>query len=268
MQVQAVLKKAAGLDIQMILPLHGPVWRKDIAWFIDKYQKWSTYEPETDDTIIVYGSLYGHTASAAMALASKLRDKTGKNIKVYDVSGVDVSYLIGEVWRCSKIVLMCPTYNNGIYPPMESFLADMKQAGDNGWNLITEKYARMEESTAPDHYAQIADKLPDKDDKTKAIVEEIVKIQVGFMEDFAEDYPKVAGTARKIHTYEDTPFDTSYETYLRGELLTYSPKTLELYGRYVVDHVNKENNIAKEIMTNTALLYGYRSLEDLESKLD
>ncbi|MBP5414534.1 MAG: DUF4125 family protein, partial [Lachnospiraceae bacterium] len=90
----------------------------------------------------------------------------------------------------------------------------------------------------------------------------------GFMEDFAEDYPKVTGTARKIHTYEDTPFDTSYETYLRGELLTYSPKTLELYGRYVVDHVNKENNIAKEIMTNTALLYGYRSLEDLESKLD
>ena len=151
---------------------------------------------------------------------------------------------------------------------LESFLADMKQAGENGWNLITEKYARMEESTAYDHYVQIADKLPKKDDKTKAIVEEIVKIQVGFMEDFAEDYPKVAGTARKIHTYEDTPYDTSYETYLRGELLTYSPKTLELYGRYVVDHVNKENNIAKEIMTNTALLYGYKSLEDLESKLD
>ena len=151
---------------------------------------------------------------------------------------------------------------------LESFLADMKQADENGWNLITEKYARMEESTAYDHYVQIADKLPKKDDKTKAIVEEIVKIQVGFMEDFAEDYPKVAGTARKIHTYEDTPYDTSYETYLRGELLTYSPKTLELYGRYVVDHVNKENNIAKEIMTNTALLYGYKSLEDLESKLD
>ena len=125
MQVQAVLKKAAGLDIKMLLSLHGPVWRKDISWLIDKYQKWSTYEPETDDIMLVYGSLYGHTATAALALASLLRDKTGKNIKVYDVSGMDVSYLIGEVWRCKKIVLMCPTYNNGIYPPMESFLSDM-----------------------------------------------------------------------------------------------------------------------------------------------
>ena len=162
MQVQAVLKKAAGLDIQMLFPLHGPVWRKDIAWFIDKYQKWSTYEPETDDIIVVYGSLYGHTASAAMALASLLRDKSGKNIKVYDVSGVDVSYLIGEVWRCKKIVLMCPTYNNGIYPPMESFLTDMAALsvsnrtfalGQNGtWapvtvKLMTEKLQNLKNVT-------------------------------------------------------------------------------------------------------------------------
>ncbi len=129
MQVQAVLKKAAGLDIQMILPLHGPVWRKDISWFLDKYQKWSTYEPETDDIFVAYGSLYGHTASAAEAVAAGLREKTGKNVKVYDVSGTDVSYLIGEVWRCSKAVLICPTYNNGIYPPMESFLTDMAALG-------------------------------------------------------------------------------------------------------------------------------------------
>ena len=151
---------------------------------------------------------------------------------------------------------------------LESFLADMKEAAANSWNLITEKYARMEESTAPEKYAQIADKLPPRDDQTKAIVEEIVKIQVGFMEEFAEDYPKVAGTARKIHTYEDTPYETSYETYLRGELLTYSPQTLRLYGDYVVEHVRNEKNLAAEIMTNTAMLYGYKSLEDLESKLD
>ena len=132
MQVQAVLKKAAGLEIKALLPLHGPVWRKDISWFIDKYQKWSTYEPETEDTVVVYGSLYGHTASAAQVLASLLREKTNSNIKVYDVSGVDVSYLIGEVWRCKKIVLMCPTYNNGIYPPMENFLSDMAALGVNG----------------------------------------------------------------------------------------------------------------------------------------
>ncbi len=132
MQVQAVLKKAAGLEIKALLPLHGPVWRKDISKFIDKYQKWSTYVPETEDTVVVYGSLYGHTASAAQALASLLREKTNSNIKVYDVSGIDVSYLIGEVWRCKKIVLMCPTYNNGIYPPMESFLSDMAALGVTG----------------------------------------------------------------------------------------------------------------------------------------
>ena len=129
MQVQAVLKKAQGLDIQMLLPLHGPVWRKDLDVLLSKYQKWSTYESEEDSVIVIYGSLYGHTASAAEAVASQLRDKGAKGVKVYDVSGTDVSYLISEVWRCRKIVLMCPTYNNGVYPPMENFIADMAALG-------------------------------------------------------------------------------------------------------------------------------------------
>ena len=124
-QVQAALKKAAGLDIQMILPLHGPVWRKDLNVILEKYQKWSTYQSESDGVIVVYGSLYGHTASAAEKVASSLRDKGVLDVKVYDVSGTDVSYLIGEVWRAKKIVLMCPTYNGGIYPPMEGFINDM-----------------------------------------------------------------------------------------------------------------------------------------------
>lgn len=128
-QVQAVLKKAAGLDIQMILPLHGPVWRKDLNVILEKYQKWSTYQSESDGVIVVYGSLYGHTASAAEKVASSLRDKGALDVKVYDVSGTDVSYLIGEVWRAKKIVLMCPTYNGGIYPPMEGFINDMIALG-------------------------------------------------------------------------------------------------------------------------------------------
>lgn len=123
-QVQAVLKKAAGLDIKMLLPLHGPLWRTDIPWFLDKYNKWSTYEPEDDETIVIYGSLYGHTESAAVTFAGLLAERTGEEVKVYDVSGTHVSNLIGEVWRASKIVLFCPTYNNGIYPPMEAFLND------------------------------------------------------------------------------------------------------------------------------------------------
>ena len=128
-QVQAALKKAAGLDIQMILPLHGPVWRKDLNVILEKYQKWSTYESESDGVIVVYGSLYGHTASAAEKVASSLRDKGALDVKVYDVSGTDVSYLIGEVWRAKKIVLLCPTYNGGIYPPMEGFINDMIALG-------------------------------------------------------------------------------------------------------------------------------------------
>jgi flavorubredoxin len=128
-QVQVALKKAAGLDIQMILPLHGPVWRKDLNVILEKYQKWSTYQSESDGVIVVYGSLYGHTAFAAEKVASSLRDKGALDVKVYDVSGTDVSYLIGEVWRAKKIVLMCPTYNGGIYPPMEAFINDMIALG-------------------------------------------------------------------------------------------------------------------------------------------
>ena len=101
-------------------------------------------------------------------------------------------------------------------------------------------------------------------EKIKAIVEEIVKIQVGFMEELAEDYPNVAKNARSIHTYEDNPYNTSYETYLRGELLTYSEKTLALYGKYVVDYAQREKNLAKEIMNNTAILYGFKSIDELE----
>ncbi|MCI2049007.1 MAG: FprA family A-type flavoprotein [Lachnospiraceae bacterium] len=124
-QVQCVLKKAAKLDIAVLCPLHGPVWRKDLGRILDLYEKWSTYVPESDDTLIVYGTLYGHTASAAEAAAAQIRAKSGKKVAVYDVSETDVSYLISEVWRCGKIVLFCPTYNMGIYPKMESFLCDM-----------------------------------------------------------------------------------------------------------------------------------------------
>ena len=125
-QVQAVLKKADALDIRAILPLHGPVWRKDIALFIDRYRQWSTCTPESDDIVLIYGSLYGHTASAADAAAVMLREKTGKNVCVYDVSKTDVSDLVGEIWRVGRIVLFCPTYNNGIYPPVRALVDDLQ----------------------------------------------------------------------------------------------------------------------------------------------
>ena len=126
-QVQAVLKKAAKIDIKFICPLHGPVWRGEhIAWFIDKYQKWSKYEPEDDGIVVIYGSLYGHTASAAEAFAAKLRAKSGKDVKVYDISKTHSSNIIGEIWRVGKIVIFSPTYNNGIYLPVANLVHDME----------------------------------------------------------------------------------------------------------------------------------------------
>lgn len=150
---------------------------------------------------------------------------------------------------------------------LESFIADFTAANNSGWNLITEKYGRMEETTAPEEYEKIKDQLPPLSDDKKQIIEAIVAIQVKMMEEFAEQYPKASCEARSIHTSEDTSVNTSYETYLRGELSTYSDTTLMLYGRFVAEYAAKGKNIARETIANSAILYGYASLEDMESKL-
>ena len=124
--VEDVLKKAATLDIKMICPLHGPVWRTDIPWFIDKYVHWATYEPEEEGVMIAYASMYGHTEYAAQALASALCERGMTNVSVYDVSNTDVSQLISETFRLSHLVLASVTYNLGIYPIMKNFLADLE----------------------------------------------------------------------------------------------------------------------------------------------
>lgn len=124
--VQTVLKKAAGLEISMICPLHGPVWREDLGYILDKYNTWSSYEPEDQAVMIAYASMYGNTENLANVLAAKLADAGIRNISVYDVSNAHVSQLISETFRCSHIVLAAPTYNGGIYPVMESYLNDMK----------------------------------------------------------------------------------------------------------------------------------------------
>ncbi|MBR6904404.1 MAG: FprA family A-type flavoprotein [Bacteroidales bacterium] len=125
-QVQNLLKKAATLDIAMICPLHGPIWRQDFGKFIEKYDKWSRYEPEDKEVVVIYGSMYGHTESVATVLAGLLADKGCRNVRMYDVSATHVSYLVSESFRCSHIVLVAPTYNGGLYPPMENYLLDIK----------------------------------------------------------------------------------------------------------------------------------------------
>ena len=124
--VQALLKKASTLDIHYICPLHGPVWRNDFGYLLDKYDKWSRYEPETCGVRSAYASLYGNTESAAQVLAAKLAEKGMTNIALYDVSNTHVSYLISETFKYSHIVLASVTYNLGIYPVMHDYLMHMK----------------------------------------------------------------------------------------------------------------------------------------------
>lgn len=124
-QTSALLKKASKLDIKYICPLHGPVWRKDIDWFIDKNAHWASYTPEEKGVLIVYGSMYGHTENAAEILASKLHEKGVHNVVMYDVSKTHVSYLISEAFRFSHMALLSVTYNLNLYPPMNEFVEDM-----------------------------------------------------------------------------------------------------------------------------------------------
>lgn len=153
--VQALLKKASGLEIAVICPLHGPIWRENLGYILEKYQKWSTYEAEDQAVVILYATMYGNTASAADALAGRLAAKGVEKIAVYDVSNTHVSELISEIFRASHVVFAAPTYNGGIYPVMENLLADMKALA-----VQNKTVALMENGTwAPTTAKQMREKL-------------------------------------------------------------------------------------------------------------
>ena len=189
--VQALLKKAAGLDIAVICPLHGPVWRENLGYILEKYQKWSTYESEDQAVVIMYASMYGNTASAADALAGRLAAKGVKKIAVYDVSNTHVSELISEIFRASHLVFAAPTYNAGIYPVMENLLSDMKALAvqkktvalmENGtWAAMTAKQMREKLSELKDMtilHAQVTVKssmAADQADELEAFADAIVE---------------------------------------------------------------------------------------------
>ena len=149
-------------------------------------------------------------------------------------------------------------------PLLESYWQDLQEGKAQGRNLVMEKYAYMMESTAPKEYEAIATGLPKISEEKQAMVEQIVAIQVGWREEFAEKYPHLSGQARIIHTSEETLSDISFETYLRGELKTYSMQTLVLYGRRIVAFVQEQKNMTEEIMRYTTAFYGYKTLEDAE----
>lgn len=146
------------------------------------------------------------------------------------------------------------------------YLYDFHREFYRGHNLIEEKYGRMMESTAPEKYEEIKSHFPELTEEKQRIIEQICGLQVKWMEEFAAEYPALADNARSIHTSEDNPFNTSYETYLRGELGTYSDKMLELYGRYIVGYAREGRNLARDIMENSVRMYGYRDIDEAEQK--
>ncbi len=158
MQVQNVLKKAAGLDISVICPLHGPIWRTDLDYIIGKYDIWSRYEPEENGVMIAYASMYGNTENVAEIFAVSLAEAGVRNIRMHNISKTHVSELISDSFKYSHIVLAAPTYNNSLYPLMDNYLEDMKALalqnrtvavlGNGTWapqstKLITSKIGEM-----------------------------------------------------------------------------------------------------------------------------
>lgn len=162
MQVQNVLKKAASLDIAVICPLHGPIWRTDLDYIIGKYDTWSRYEPEEKGVMIAYASMYGNTENMVDTFAAMLAEEGVKDIRIHNISKTHVSELISDSFKYSHIVLAAPTYNNGIYPLMDNYLEDMKALalqnrtiallGNGSWapqstKLMTSKIGEMKNMT-------------------------------------------------------------------------------------------------------------------------
>ncbi len=125
-QVQALLKKAATLDIRVICPLHGPILKEDLGYYIGKYDIWSKYEPEDEGVFIAYASIHGHTAKAAKKLAEMLEAKGAKRVAIADLARDDMAEAVEDAFRHDKLVLASATYDGGLFPCMEDFLSHLK----------------------------------------------------------------------------------------------------------------------------------------------
>lgn len=184
-QVQDVLAKASTLDISMLCSTHGPIWREDLGWIIDKYDKWSSYTPEDEAVVVFYGSIYGGTENAANILASQLSQAGVNDVKVYDVSKTHGSYLIGEAFRASHLVFCSATYNMGIFTPMKNFLNDLVAHNmqnrkvsfvENGtWSPASGQLMQDIVATMPD-MVQVGDLVTIRSTPNAANVEELTEL--------------------------------------------------------------------------------------------
>jgi len=150
---------------------------------------------------------------------------------------------------------------------LESYLDDLKEAQRDGRNLLTEKYARMMKSTSSLEYAQIEHLLPPLDPEVFPLIDKIVEIVLRWQEELVERFPYVLGRGRPLRASEDTLFATSFETYLRGEIVTYSKRTLELHYEGLQEQKTENINGSEIALEHTVKQYGYRSLEEANEKL-
>ena len=187
--IQLLLKKAGTIldQIKYICPLHGPVWRKDLGYFIDKYDKWSRYEPEEKGVMIAYASMYGNTEAAAQALAAKLCEKGMSNVWVYDVSNTHVSQLVSESFRLSHIVLASVTYNLGIYPVMHDYLLHLK-----GLNLQNRTVAIIENGSWAVKSGDLMQKFVNDEMKNMTVLNERLSLASSLNESKAAELDALA----------------------------------------------------------------------------
>lgn len=189
--VQTLLKKAAGLDIAVIAPLHGYVLRKDLDFYIGMYDKWSSYTPEEDGVVVVYSTLHGNTGKAAQKTAQLIKEKSNLPVAVYDLSRVDMSYVCAAVSRFSKMVLLGVSYDGGLMPCMEDFLYHLRIKMSRGrkaalvengsWapvagKLMRQALEKLTDYTICDKMVSIKTTMKDEDEKALSdMVDELLK---------------------------------------------------------------------------------------------
>lgn len=236
--------------------LAGELYRRDLISDIDSY-----LDAHSDE--LVYKASLAEKSSDAL-----VEEIAGLEFEAFDKvqneggrAGCQNDWFTFSIMRKSQYLTWDRTM-------LLQYLYDFKREYERGHNLITEKYGRMMESTAPEKYEEIKKHFPELTEEKQNIIRQICDLQVQWMEEFAAEYPQLADNARSIHTSEDDSFNTSYETYLRGELGTYSDKMLELYGRYIVKYAREGKNPVYDIMGNSVKMYGYQNLEDAERKIE
>lgn len=179
-----LLKKASSLDIKMICPLHGPMLKENLGYYIEKYNIWSSYKPEDEGVVIAYASIHGNTADVAKKLAKILEEK-GAKVSVFDLARCDIAEAIEDAFRYDKLILAASSYNAEVFPPMDNFLRSLK-----GKNYQNRKVAIIENGTwAPSAAKCMKEVLEEMKDIT--ICEPVVTVKSRLKEDTKEEILKL-----------------------------------------------------------------------------